>query len=127
MARYAMTATATTPLAQVPGLPAGNGVNAIAANSLPGLRARFARSRALSQLQYQLLRIGPAGVIGVAGLVSALALAAGALWPAQRSLQSMRAELARPRPVHPASPAVDSLDRFVAALPTRGQIPAVLG
>jgi hypothetical protein len=119
--------TGVTPLAHVPALPAGHGGSAVGAKSLPGARARTALSRALPQLQYQITRIGPAGVTGLAVLVGALALVAGALWPAQRSLQSMRAELAHPAASHPTSQAVDDLDRFVGALPSRAQIPAVLG
>ncbi|HEY4975131.1 MAG TPA: hypothetical protein VII41_16065 [Steroidobacteraceae bacterium] len=81
----------------------------------------------MPQFRYQITRVGAAGVVGMAGLVGALALAAGALWPALHSLQAMRAQLERPGAAHPAAQPVDELDRFVAALPSRGQIPAVLG
>jgi hypothetical protein len=121
-----MKTAGATPLANVSGSPGERAVNAVAAKS-SGARVRSALSRTLPQLQYRITRVGPAGVAGLAALVGALTLAAGALWPAMHSLQSMRAELARPGSAHPASQPVDDLDRFVAALPSRGQIPAVLG
>ena len=121
-----MKTTGATPLANVSGLPGERTVNAVAANSAQA-RVRSTLSRALPQLQYRIMRVGPAGVAGMAALVGALALAAGALWPAMQSLQAMRAQLARPGATHAASQPVDELDRFVAALPSRAQIPAVLG
>jgi hypothetical protein len=122
-----MKTPAVAPLAHVPAVPAGHGGSAVGAKSLPGAPVRSALARALPQLQYQITRIGPAGVAGLVVLVSAFALVAGALLPAQRALQSMRAELAHPAASHPTSQVLDDLDRFVAALPARTQIPAVLG
>jgi hypothetical protein len=92
------------------------------------LRAERMLVRALPQLRYQLMRAGPAGLTGAAVLLAATVAAVALLLPAHRSVLQLRAELteaghAAPTPSQPAQ----SPQQFAAALPTREQIPALLG
>ncbi len=79
------------------------------------------------QLQYRLTRLGWTGVSGVTGLFAAGVVAITLLLPAHRSVVALRAELSKavvPFRHGSAGPRDESL---IATLPTRMQIPAVLG
>jgi hypothetical protein len=83
---------------------------------------------ALPQLRYQLARVGPAGLSGIGVLAAAAIAAVVLLLPTYHSVLALREELTKsghavPQAAHPdQSPA-----QFAAALPTRAEIPALLG
>jgi len=79
------------------------------------------------QLQYQIARLGPAGQVGLAGLVAALVFAASALLPARHALEALSANIARAQHPSAAFTADQAAPRLVESLPTRNQIPAVIG
>ena len=84
--------------------------------------------RALPQVRYQLMRVGPAGLTGIAALVAAAVAALVLLLPAHRSVLALRAELTKAGHAQPAAVQPErSPQQFAAALPTRAQIPALLG
>ncbi|MBV8784539.1 MAG: hypothetical protein JOZ67_10155 [Gammaproteobacteria bacterium] len=101
----------------------------------PGELARRAgalQSTALRGLQhahYQLSRIGIAGQAGLLALVAAGVIALSVLVPARHSLQTLSQELLRSQAtVHGgAAGAPSTVAHFMGTLPTRGQVPAVLG
>jgi len=91
-------------------------------------RAEQLLVRALPQVRYQLMRVGPAGLSGMAALIAAAVVAIALILPAHQSILALRAELTKAghvdnAPLQPES----SPQQFAAALPTRAQIPAVLG
>jgi hypothetical protein len=88
---------------------------------------REAAGQLVPQLQYQIARLGIAGQAGLAAFVAAVALAIATLLPAHRALQNLNAELARA--LLPSTPASvqETVPRLVASLPTRAEIPAVIG
>jgi hypothetical protein len=84
--------------------------------------------RALPQARYQLMRAGPAGLTGIAVLVAAAVAAIVLLLPAQQSVLALRAELTKTGHALPAAVQPERSPReFAAALPTRAQIPALMG
>jgi hypothetical protein len=84
-------------------------------------------TRLIPQLQYQLLRVGPAGLTGLAALIVA-AIAAVVVWlPAHNAGVALRTELLHSAVHGQGSSAPAGINHLVAALPTRAQIPAVLG
>jgi hypothetical protein len=91
------------------------------------LPLREAAGQLVPQLQYQIARLGIAGQAGLAACVAAVALSIAVLVPAHRALQSLQQDLVRAQ--HPSNPAsiVEVVPRLVASLPTRAQIPAVIG
>ena len=100
--------------------------------ALPGRSAALTRAQAVAtqlvpQLQYQIARLGPAGQVGLAALVAALVVAMSTLLPARHALQALSADIMRAQ--HPSAAALaDQLGpHLVASLPTRAQIPAVIG
>ena len=104
----------------------------VAAAPLAGRSAALERVQAVAgqlvpHLQYQIMRLGTAGQAGLAALVGALAVAIGALVPAYHALQMLNVDIARAQ--HPS--AVNNIEQaiphLVASLPTRAQIPALIG
>jgi hypothetical protein len=84
--------------------------------------------RALPQVRYQLMRVGPAGLTGIAALGAAAVAAIVLLLPAHQSVLALRAELTKAGHAQPAAVQSErSPQQFAAALPTRAQIPALLG
>jgi hypothetical protein len=84
--------------------------------------------RALPQVRYQLMRVGPAGLTGIAAFTAAAVAAIVLVLPAHQSVLTLRAELTKaghtqPAALHPER----SPQQFAAALPTRAEIPALLG
>jgi hypothetical protein len=103
-----------------------------AVTALPGRASALARAQAAAtqlvpQVQYQIARLGPAGQVGLAALVAALVVAVSTLLPAQHALQALSADLARAQHPSAAALADQAAPRLVASLPTRAQIPAVIG
>jgi hypothetical protein len=93
------------------------------------LRTERMLLRALPQVRYQLMRVGPAGLTGISVLVAAAVAAIVLLLPAHQSVLALRAELTKAAG-HPLPAAVQperSPQQFAAALPTRAQIPALMG
>ena len=78
--------------------------------------------------QYQLTRLGPTGMAGVGASVAAAVIGVFALLSLRTANESLNAEIlrARHRPEVAVTPE-QGLIRAVAQLPTRTQIPAVLG
>lgn len=92
------------------------------------LRAQRMLVRAVPQLRYQLMRVGPAGLTGLAVLMSAVVAAIAVLMPAHRSVVALREELSKSGHAIPSETRPEQTARqFSAMLPTRAQIPALLG
>ena len=90
-------------------------------------RAQDAATQLVPQVQYQIARLDPAGQLGLAALVAALVVAVSTLLPARHALEALSADLARAQ--HPSATAIadQAIPHLVASLPTRAQIPAVIG
>jgi len=91
-------------------------------------RAERMLARAVPQARYQLMRIGPAGLTGLAVLLATAVTAIALLFPAHQSVLALRNELtkaghAMPAAAHPEQ----SPQQFAATLPTRAEVPALLG
>jgi hypothetical protein len=91
-------------------------------------RAERMLVRALPQARYQLMRIGPAGLTGLAVLLATAITAIALLFPAHQSVLALRNELTKaghaiPSAAHPEQ----SPQQFAATLPTRAEVPALLG
>ena len=87
-----------------------------------------ARARAVPFTYYQIVRAGPVGLTGVAAMLVAIGLAMVTLISIQGRTDTLTQQIARVRQ-HPIAPpsAEDALSRAVSTLPTRDQIPAVIG
>jgi hypothetical protein len=84
--------------------------------------------RAVPQMRYQLARLGPAGLTGLAVLAAASVAAIALLLPAHQSLLALRGELMSQGSGAPAAAQPQRTpQQFAAALPSRDEIPAVLG
>jgi hypothetical protein len=80
------------------------------------------------QAQYRIARLGVVGVTGLAGLLAAAAILLGGLIPGQSALRALDADLAKARLSPPVGMTPEEgLGRFMGSLPTRGQIPVVIG
>src|SRR6202049_4480114 len=91
-------------------------------------RAERMMVRALPQARYQLMRVGPAGLTGIGVLLAAAVAAIARLLPAHQSVLALRDELTRAGHATPAAGKPEqSPQQFAASLPTRAQIPALLG
>lgn len=94
------------------------------------LQARADRliARALPELRYRLAAFGLPGVAGVVGLIGAAIVALVLLLPAQQSIHSLAGQLTQATQSAPL-PAAQALSphQFAATLPSRGQVPALLG
>jgi hypothetical protein len=128
-ARAAAGAVVEAPAATV---LAGASAPRSAVTALQGRISALARAQAGAtqlgpQLQYQIARLGPAGQVGLAGLVAALVFAASALLPARHALDALSANIARAQHPSAALSADQAAPRLVESLPTRDQIPAVIG
>ncbi|HEY4969755.1 MAG TPA: hypothetical protein VII35_07605 [Steroidobacteraceae bacterium] len=101
----------------------------VSAPSVTSLQQRAGRLmvRALPQAGYQLMRVGPAGLTGIGVLLAAAVAALALLLPAHQSLLALRHQLTRTSHATPTSRTEQSPQQFAASLPTREQIPALLG
>lgn len=115
------TATAPSRLAALPPLTPAAPPGALT-------RSRALAGSALLQLQYQVMRLGVAGQIGAAAILAALVLGLSVLLPGHQAVSSLGAELSRLQHHAPAAPAgTTTVSGFMQALPTRAEMPAVLG
>jgi hypothetical protein len=114
------TSVAPSPPAQPPAVRAPGGTDALAV-------VRDAAGQLVPQLQYQITRLGVAGQAGLAAFAAAAALAVVVLVPAHNGLLSLQTQLLRAQ--HPAAAAgvAAAVPKLVASLPTRAQMPAVIG
>lgn len=90
-------------------------------------RVQAAAGQVIPQLQYQVTRLGVAGQAGLAALTAAVAIAVGALLPAWHAMQGLSANLAQAQHTPSGYSIEQAVPRLMAALPTRAQIPAVVG
>src|SRR2546425_2146596 len=67
----------------------------------PLARVQAAATQLGPQLQYQIMRLGPAGQVGLAGLVAALVFATSTLLPARLALDALSASIVRAQ--HPSA------------------------
>jgi hypothetical protein len=103
---------------------------ALAVTSRTALQARAERMlvRAVPQVKYQLMRVGPAGLTGIGVLLAAAVAAIVLLLPAHQSVLALRDELTKAGHAMPSTVKPEqSPQQFAATLPTREQIPALLG
>jgi hypothetical protein len=95
-----------------------------------GLQARADRwmVRALPELRYRMTRVGYTGVAGALSLAGALILAIVVLVPAHQSILGLSGQLSQAAQAGPV-PAAQNLTphQFAGTLPSRGQVPALLG
>jgi hypothetical protein len=113
-----------------PPLPATNLQTLVPAQSMTALQQRAERLmvRALPQARYQLMRVGPAGLTGIGALLAAAIAALALLVPAHQSVVALRDELAKAGHAGPSMMRPEqSPQQFAASLPTREQVPAILG
>jgi hypothetical protein len=91
-------------------------------------RLQNAVNRWVPLAQYQLTRLGPTGIAGVGASTAAAVIGVFALLSLRTANESLNAEIlrARQRPEVTVTPE-QGLIRAVAQLPTRAQMPAVLG
>ena len=90
-------------------------------------RAERMMVRAVPQLKYQLMRVGPAGLAGVGVLLAAGIAALALLLPAHQTVLALRDELTKAGHAMPAARPDQTPQQFAATLPTREQVPALLG
>jgi hypothetical protein len=103
---------------------------ALAVTSRTALQARAEQMlvRAVPQVKYQLMRVGPAGLTGIGVLLAAAVAAIVLLLPAHQSVLALRDELTKAGHAMPSTVKPEqSPQQFAATLPTREQIPALLG
>jgi hypothetical protein len=91
-------------------------------------RLRSAINRWVPQAQYQLMRLGTVGIAGVGTSAAAAVIAAIALLSLRTANESLTTQILRAqhRPAAVVTPE-QGLIRAVAQLPTRSQMPQVLG
>jgi hypothetical protein len=91
-------------------------------------RAEQMLVRTVPQIRYQLARLGPAGLTGIGALAAACVAAIALLLPAHQSVVTLRGELMSAGHGVPASAQPErSPQQFAAALPSRDEVPALLG
>lgn len=130
------TAVATVAVVEAPpaasAVPAPNAPRSPLLAGLPGRltalsRAQAAATQLMPRMQYQVMRLGPAGQAGLAALVAVLVFAATTLLPARHALDALGADVARAQHPSAALSGDQAVPRLVESLPTRSQIPAVIG
>jgi hypothetical protein len=104
---------------------ATQGAAAPAASAL--VRAQAAAGQVVPQIQYRVARLGVAGQAGLAALAAAVAIAVGALLPAWHAMQGLSANLAQAQHAPTGFSIEQAVPRLMTSLPTRAQIPAVVG
>jgi hypothetical protein len=122
-----VTAAATAPQAAIS--PATTAPTAAVAARAPVLmRLREVMGSVIPLALYRIARLGALGAAGLVGLLSAAVILFGGLIPGQSALRALDADLAkaRLRPPVEMSPE-EGLGRFMGSLPTRGQLPVVIG
>ena len=99
----------------------------IAPKAAPLARLQAAAGQVVPHLRYQVMRLGAAGQAGLAALTAGIAVAVGALVPTYHALQSVNADLLRAQHPYAGNGIEQAVPRLVASLPTRAQMPVVLG
>jgi hypothetical protein len=129
-------ATATVPQTLAPQAPAAARLVALAPQaaapvSAPAAtaltRVQAAAGQVIPQLQYQVTRLGVAGQAGLAALTAAVAIAVAVLLPAWHSMQGLTANLAHAQHGPSGYSIEQAVPHLMASLPSRAQIPAVVG
>lgn len=112
-----------------PGKPPANPVVPPAAPRRTAVPARLqaAGAQLVAQAQYRIARLGVVGQAGLAALATAVVLALSAVLPAQHALETVTADLARARHSPASASAGAGTPQLLATLPTRTQMPAVIG
>jgi hypothetical protein len=103
---------------------------ALPVTSRMALQARAERMlvRAVPQVKYQLMRVGPAGLTGIGVLLAAVVASIVLLIPAHQSVLTLRDELTKAGHSMPSTAKPEQTpQQFAASLPTREEIPAMLG
>lgn len=90
-------------------------------------RVQVVAGQVIPHLQYQVTRLGVAGQAGLAALTAAAAIAVGALLPAWHATQNLGANLAQAQHAPSGYSIEQAVPHLMASLPTRAQIPAVVG
>lgn len=112
----------------LPGFDAASPPSTTAAALNPVARLAATIGRLVPHAQYGLSRIGPAGITGVVALVAAAVIALGSLIPGHGAIDTLSAKVAANASYPNAARATDEgFGRIVGSLPTRDQIPAVIG
>jgi hypothetical protein len=119
---------APTPGAPMPTAAAAPAALPVASRTALQARAEQMLVRAVPQVKYQLMRVGPAGLTGIGALVAAAVAAIALLLPAHQSVLALRDELTKAGHSMPTTAKPEqSPQQFAASLPTREQTPAILG
>jgi hypothetical protein len=100
---------------------------ALAPQAAAPVSAVAAAGQVIPQLQYQVTRLGVAGQAGLAALTAAVAIAVGALLPAWHAMQGLSANLAQAQHAPSGYSIEQAVPHLMSSLPTRAQIPAVVG
>jgi hypothetical protein len=84
-------------------------------------------ARAVPVAAYHIVRLGPAGLTGLAAILAAVFFGAATLLAVNDQNTALRREIARAQH-HPSAevPQEDPLGKVISTLPTREQIPAVI-
>jgi hypothetical protein len=90
-------------------------------------RLRAAAAQLAPQVQYRIVRLGIVGQAGLAVLLAAAVLALSVVLPAQRALETLTADLARAQRSPAPVGAGTGTPQLLATLPTRTQMPVVIG
>jgi len=98
-----------------------------AARATPLARVQGAARQLVAQVQYRVARLGIAGHAGLAALTAAAVLVVSVLVPSQHALQAVSADLARARHTSAVATAEQAGPRLVTSLPTRAEVPKVIG
>ena len=109
-----------------PGKPPANPMAPPRRAAVPA-RLQAAGAQLVAQAQYRITRLGVVGQAGLAALATAAVLALSAVLPAQHALETVTAVLARARHSPAAASAAAGTPQLLATLPTRTQMPAVIG
>jgi hypothetical protein len=83
--------------------------------------------RVISTGHYQLLRLGPAAVVGVAATLAAVVIGLTAVMSIRDATHDLELRIANARQHPPAARPEDAAGKLVSSLPSREQMPAVLG
>jgi len=113
-------AVAVTPVLEITAL-------APAARAAPLARVQGAARQLAAHVQYRVARVGIAGHAGLAALTAAAVLVVSVLVPSQHALQAVSADLARARHTSAVATAEQAGPRLVTSLPTRAEVPKVIG
>jgi hypothetical protein len=109
--------------------PVANEVAPPATVSPQNIVSRLSSSivRAVSAGRYQLLRLGPAAVVGVAATLTAVVIGLTAIMSIRNATHDLELRIANARQHPPAARPEDTAGKLVSSLPSREQMPAVLG